>query len=186
MARASSIEQLPEDILEQLQAMLRDPRINQMQAAKDINAILEAMGHEKISKSSLNRYSQKMEKVGEKLRQSREVSKMWIAKLGAQPQGQLGQLINEMLRTLAFDLSLTMQSQEITSEDVPGVVKMLKEMSVAMHRLEQAASENTKREKEIRKQMAEEAADAASDIVTAAGISKEAAQEIKNKILGIA
>ena len=166
--------------------MLRDPRVNQLEATKKINAILEQEGHEPVSKSAVNRYSVKMDKVGEKLRQSRQVSEMWIAKLGAQPQGQLGQLINEMLRTLAFDLSLTMQSQEISSDDVPGVVKMLKEMSVAMHRLEQAASENTKREKEIRKQMAEEAAEAANDIATAAGISKEAAQEIKNKILGIA
>lgn len=186
MARPSSIEQLPKDVLEKLQALLRDPRVNQLDATKKINAILEDEGHDPISKSAVNRYSVKMDKVGEKLRQSRQVSEMWIAKLGAQPQGQLGQLINEMLRTLAFDLSLTMQSQEITSEDVPGVVKMLKEMSVAMHRLEQAASENTKREKEIRKQMAEEAAEAASEIITAAGISKEAAQEIKNKILGIA
>lgn len=186
MARPSSIEQLPKDVLEKLQALLRDPRVNQLDATKKINAILEDEGHEPVSKSAVNRYSVKMDKVGEKLRQSRQVSEMWIAKLGAQPQGQLGQLINEMLRTLAFDLSLTMQSQEISSDDVPGVVKMLKEMSVAMHRLEQAASENTKREKEIRKQMAEEAAEAASDIITAAGISKEAAQEIKNKILGIA
>lgn len=186
MARPSSIEQLPKDVLEKLQALLRDPRVNQLDATKKINAILEQEGHDPVSKSAVNRYSVKMDKVGEKLRQSRQVSEMWIAKLGAQPQGQLGQLINEMLRTLAFDLSLTMQSQEISSDDVPGVVKMLKEMSVAMHRLEQAASENTKREKEIRKQMAEEAAEAASDIITAAGISKEAAQEIKNKILGIA
>jgi DNA-binding transcriptional regulator WhiA len=186
MARSSSISKLPEDILEQLQELLRDPRINQLEATKKINKILKAEGEGPISKSAVNRYSVKMEKVGEKLRQSREISKMWIAKLGAQPQGQMGQLINEMLRTLAFDLSLLMQSQEVDSEDLPGVIKMVKELSIAMHRLEQAASENTKREKEIRKQMAEEAAETAGEVARSSGMSKKGVQEIKNKILGIA
>jgi hypothetical protein len=185
MARSSSISKLPEDILEQLQELLRDPRINQLEATKKINKILKAEGEGPISKSAVNRYSVKMEKVGEKLRQSREISKMWIAKLGAQPQGQMGQLINEMLRTLAFDLSLLMQSQEVDSEDLPGVIKMVKELSIAMHRLEQAASENTKREKEIRKQMAEEAAEVAGAAAKSAGMSKKGVQAIKNEILGL-
>ncbi|NVK42127.1 MAG: DUF3486 family protein [Oceanospirillaceae bacterium] len=187
MPRPSSIEQLPKDILEKLQALLRDPRVNQLEVTQQINDLLEVEGHEeRVSKSAVNRYSMKMDKVGEKLKQSREMAEMWIARLGAQPQGQLGHLVNEMLRTMAFDLSLNMQGQEVTDEELPGQVKMLKELSTAVHRLEQAASENTKREKEIRKQMAEEAAEAAAEVAGSAGISKEAAQEIKDKILGIA
>lgn len=187
MPRPSSIEKLPSDILEKLQGLLRDTRVNQLQVTQQINQLLEAEGHEeRVSKSSVNRYSMKMDKVGEKLKQSREMAEMWIARLGAQPQGQLGHLVNEMLRTMAFDLSLNMQGQEVTEDELPGQVKMLKELSTAVHRLEQAANENVKREKEIRKQMAEEAAEAAAEIVTNAGITAEAAQEIKNKILGIA
>ncbi|WP_156182845.1 phage protein Gp27 family protein [Marinobacter subterrani] len=46
-----------------------------------------AEGHEeRLSKSAVNRYAVRMNQVGEKLRQSREVAEMWIAKLGAQPQ----------------------------------------------------------------------------------------------------
>lgn len=187
MPRQSSIDLLPEDIRSQLNALLRDPRCNQLEAVKKINAILADEGHdERVSKSAVNRYSMKMEKVGEKLRQSREMANMWIAKLGAQPQGQLGHLVNEMLRTMAFDLSLNLQGMEVEEDELPGQVKLLKELSTAVHRLEQAASENTKREKEIRRQMAEEAAEAAAEVASSAGITAEKAQEIKNKILGIA
>jgi len=187
MPRPSSIDVLPSDVKDKLNALLRDPRVSQLDVTQKINQLLAAQGHdERVSKSAVNRYSMKMEKVGEKLRQSREMANMWIAKLGAQPQGQLGHLVNEMLRTMAFDLSLNLQGMEVQEDELPGQVKLLKELSTAVHRLEQAASENTKREKEIRRQMAEEAAEAAAEVATSAGITAEAAQEIKNKILGIA
>ncbi len=187
MPRASTIDTLPEDIKNQLQTLLRNPRVNQLQTVKKINALLAKEGHdERVSKSAVNRYSLKMEKVGEKLRQSREVANMWIAKLGSQPQGQMGNLVNEMLRTLAFDLTMNIQQQDFDAKEIPALVKMLKELSTSTHRLEQAASENVKREKEIRKQMAEEAAEAIDQSAKQAGLTKKAAQDIKNKILGIA
>jgi len=156
MPRPSTIEQLPPDILEQLQALLRDPRVTQMDATARINAVLEEQGEEPVSKSAVNRYAVRMEHVGAKLRESRAVADMWIAKVGATPQGQLGHLINEMLRTLAFDVTLKLQDGEMTAEDMPGVIDMLKHLSLSVMRLEKAASENVKREQEIKKQAAED------------------------------
>lgn len=155
----SSIERLPPDILEQLQALLRDPRITQLDATARINEILDAEGHpERVTKSSVGRYAARMAEVGERLRQSRAVAEMWIAKLGAQPQGQLGHLVNEMLRTLSFELTLKLQEGELNDETLPGVIDQLKQLSLSVVRLERAASENVKREAEIRKQALEEAA----------------------------
>jgi len=96
MARPSSIEILPADILEQLQALLRDPRVSQLACVAEINAILSERGEQPVSRSALNRYAKKMEKVGERMLQSRQVADMWIAKLGNAPQGKTGQLINEV------------------------------------------------------------------------------------------
>lgn len=153
MTRPSTIERLPPDILEQLHTLLRDPRITQLDATARINAILEDDGiEERVSKSAVNRYAVKMGEVGERLRESRQVAEMWIAKLGAAPQGQVGHLVNEILRTLAFDLSLKLQNGELNEESMPGTIKMLKEMSLSVMRLERASSENVKREQEIRDQ----------------------------------
>ncbi|MCK9468190.1 MAG: DUF3486 family protein [Porticoccaceae bacterium] len=163
MARPSTVEQLPPDILEQLQALLRDPRVSQMDATVRINAILAEQGHpERVSKSAVNRYSRRMEQVGERLRQSRAVAEMWIGKLGATPQGQLGHLVNEILRTLAFDMSMQLQDDAVVAasiEDRAGVISMLKELSLSVVRLEKAASENVKREEEIRRQERAKAAE---------------------------
>ncbi|HHH12944.1 MAG TPA: DUF3486 family protein [Thiolapillus brandeum] len=188
MPRPSTIDRLPPDVLEKLQELLRDPRVTQLEATRRINAILEEDGRpERLSKSSVNRYAQRMERVGERLRQSREVAEMWIARLGAQPQGQLGHLVNEILRTFAFDLSLQLQDglAALDEETMPAAVKMVKELSIAIHRLEQAAGENVKREAEIREQARREAAEAAEKVARQGGLSADSVQEIRRAILGV-
>ncbi len=153
MPRPSTIEQLPPDILEQLHALLRDPRVTQLDATARINAILAEDGSEaRVSKSAVNRYAVKMDEVGERIRESRQVAEMWIGKLGAAPQGQVGNLVNETLRTLAFDLSHKLMSGELSEESMPATITMLKELSLSVMRLERASSENVKREQEIRDQ----------------------------------
>lgn len=198
MARQSSIDRLPEGIRESLNDWLRDPQITQQEAVERTEALVEAVneGRPEVehiqapSKSSVNRYAQRMEKVGERLRQSREVAQMWINKLGAKPQGQLGNLVTEMLRSLAFDLALKLQEADLDEESLPGVIEMARELSLTATRLEKATSENVKREAEIRKQerekAAEEAAGAAERSLTNQGMSKDSIESIKRDILGIA
>lgn len=157
----STIDRLPPDILEGLQALLRDARVTQLEATRRINEILEAEGHpERLSKSAVNRYALRMNEVGAKLRQSREIAQMWIGKLGAEPQGEVGKLLNEMVRTLAFEATMKMAEGEVPIEP-----KMLKDMAIAIERLEKAASENTKREEEIRAKAREEAKKEAVDTI---------------------
>jgi hypothetical protein len=181
MARPSTIEQLPPDILEQLQALLRDPRVSQMDATAEINAILQQMGHpERVSKSAVNRYSQRMEEVGSRLRQSRAVAEMWIGKLGAEPQGKVGHLLNEIVRTLAFESAM-----HFAEGEDPIDPKSLKELAIAVHRLEQAAGDAVKREKEIREQVQKEAAEVAAKVAKQGGLSADSVQELRRAILGV-
>lgn len=186
MGQQSSIDRLPDDILERLHELLRDPRVTQLEATKRINDILEDDGHrERVTKSAVNRYDLKMREAGDKLRQSREVAKMWIGKLGAAPQGQVGNLVNEILRTLAFDLSLKLQNEELTAESLPGVIDQVKGLSLAVQRLEASSTMNVKREAEIRKQAREEAADAAEKVAALGGLSSSSVKEIREAILGV-
>ncbi|MGE4501971.1 MAG: DUF3486 family protein [Thiomicrospira sp.] len=186
MGRKSTIETLPPDILEQLQALLRDPRMNQLEVTEQINTALErSQVGERVSKSAVNRYAQKMEKVGAKLRESREVAKMYIDRIGEDQAGDVGKLVNEMIRTLVFDITLQMQGETIDPEFAPELAKMLKNLSESMHKLEQAAATNTKREAEIRKRATEEAAKAMEQAAKTQGLTADAVQSIKNQILGI-
>lgn len=186
MSRSSSIERLPPDVLEQLHTLLRDPRVTQLDAVARINDILAEEDHpDRVTKSSLNRYKVKMDRVGDKLRQSREVAALWIGKLGATPQGQLGHLVNEMLRTLAFDVSLKLQDGEITAEDMPGTVEMLKGLSLSVMRLEKAATDNIKRESEIKRQAAEDLADKAASAAGEGPITPDRLRQIVRETYGV-
>ncbi|MEW6595663.1 MAG: DUF3486 family protein [Thermodesulfobacteriota bacterium] len=186
MGQPSTIERLPADILEKLQELLRDPRVTQLDAARRINEVLAADGHpERVTKSAVNRYDLKMREAGEKLRQSREVAKMWIGRLGAAPQGQVGHLVNEMLRTLAFDLSLKLQDTELSAESLPGVIEQVKALALAVQRLETSSTMNVKRESEIRKQALEDAAKAVGETAREAGISAETIATIRTSVLGM-
>lgn len=183
MARKSSIDLLPTEIRDALNTLLRDPAVSQLEATERLNALLEVEGKEelKVSKSAVNRYSQRMDAIGDKMRQSRQIAEMWIGKLGNQPQGQVGKLLNEFTRTMAFETALHMSEGE-----EPVQPKLLKELSLSIKHLEEAASVNEKREREIRKQAAEEAADAAETVARQQGLTSEGVKAIKAQILGIA
>lgn len=187
MPTPSTIDRLPEDILRQLQQLLQDPRCTQLEATAKINQVLEAEGHpERVSKSAVNRYAVRMEEVGARLRQSREVAQMFISQVGAAPQGQTGLLINEMLRSMAFELSLKMQEADVEDpEAMSATIGQLKNLALTMQRLEQSATINVKREAEIRKQALQDAADTAVVEVKKGGLSDDAADQIRRKILGI-
>lgn len=193
----STVDLLPAGVRKQLQAMLDDPRITQLQAVDRVNSILaelRAAGDPEVldpacpaqvSKSAVNRYDLQMRSVGERLRQSREVADRWINTLGAAPQGQVGNLINEILRTLSFDVTLYMQEGTLDAKTAPAVVGMLKDLALTSMRLEKAANLNVEREREIRTQAMAEAADKAEKIAKKGGLSPDAVQTIRREILGI-
>lgn len=180
MAKASTIKTLPPDILKQLQALLRDPRVTQLDATARINAILTEQGQEPVTKSAVNRYSIKMDKIGAKLTQSRAIADMWIGKLGNEPQGQTGKLLNEVVRNLAFDTAMHMAEDEKPAP--PGAIK---ELAIAIEKLESAASKNEARDALIRKQANEAAAEKAADIAKRSGLSADAIAAFKREMLGV-
>lgn len=179
MGIKSTIKSLAPDILEQLQALLRDPRVTQLDATARINAILLEQGEEPLSKSAVNRYSLSMDKVGQKLSQSRDVADMWIAKLGNQPAGKVGLLINEMVRTLAFDATL-----KLSDDEKPPEPKLIKELAMAVRYLEEANLINEKNAAQIRQKAREEAAVELTTELKNDGISAELEASIKRILLG--
>jgi hypothetical protein len=179
MGKPSTIATLPADILEQLQALLRDPRVTQLDATQRINAILAEQGQEPISKSAVNRYSIKMDRIGAKLQQSRAIADMWIGKLGSEPAGQTGKLLNEVVRNLAFDAAMHMAEGEEPAH--PGAIK---ELAIAIEKLETAANKNEQRDALIRKQAREEAAAELTQELKNDGISEELEASIKRILLG--
>jgi len=182
--RPSKIDLLPEAIRDALHQMLRDKRHTQEEIREAINTLIDQ--HElpddmQLSRTGLNRYASRMEAVGSKIRASREMAEIWAAKLGSAPTSDVGKLLMEFVKTLAFETSMALAETEKTVEP-----KALGQLALVAQRIEAAQMVSHKREKEIRQAFAEEAAATAEKIVSQAGLSADKAADIKRQILGIA
>ena len=159
LGRPGSIDRLPADLREMLDDWLRDASVTQTEAAARLNDYLAARSKNfRVSRHAVSRYDRRMRRVGKRLRESRQIAEAWIDKLGAAPQGQLGLLVNEILRTLAFDISLKLHEDELTEESLPRLIEQLKKLSAAAQILERTASENLKLKNESERRAAEELA----------------------------
>ncbi len=178
--RKSRIKLLPLDIRERLDSLIRDGRMTQAAILEQVNALCVAHGEEPVSQSGLSRYASQMDEMGRRIRELREVSAVWVSKLGDAPTSNTGKLLLEAVRTLAADVVMEMGRSGTVDP------KALNQLALVMQRVEQAELASHKREAEIRRTFAEEAAAAAEQALAGRGMSAGTIAEIKKEILGIA
>ena len=150
MAR-STISRLDPKIKAELDRLLKEDR----HTIDQVVAHLRELGAE-LSRSAVGRYHQRFEEIGKRMRDSREVAKVWADRLGSEPQGDIGKMVMELLRTLAFDVSLAM-----TEPGEDGALpkldpKAINTLALAMQRLEAAGKWNIQREQAMRESIADE------------------------------
>jgi len=185
MGRQSTLATMPPEVRDKLDEWLRNPAYTQKQITQLINQYLAKRGEQPIiTQRIVNRYAASMKEMLAKKRESNEVVKAWVGQLGDIPEGDFGRAIVEILRTLSFDMSLAAHKEAGNTEDLPGTVRMLKDLSFAVEKLEKAASENEKRAAEIRKQTRIEAAEELSEGLKNDGISLEVENSIRRILLG--
>lgn len=181
-SRKSKVALLPPELKEQINEMIRSGSLTQLEIHARLRQLIEekGLGDEAMpSYTSLNRYHQRMEAVGEKIMAGRQMAEVWTAKLGKEPASDVGKLLFQFIQSLAFETSLALS--EGSKEVSP---KALNEMALALQRLEAAAAGNLKREKAVRQAYAEEAANAVSEELRGQdGASEELEQRIRNILL---
>ncbi len=173
----SKVDLLPSELKKLLDEMLRDGRLQQSEILEIINQKIDDAGlpeDDKLSRSGLNRYSVKMEAAGSRIREAREVSKQWVAELGTAPEGEVSKILIEMVRTMAFDTVL-----KASEGDDPVHPKFIKELAIGVEKLEKAASESTKREREIREQVLAEQKEKLDELKQ----DGELDQDVLNKVI---
>ena len=186
MSRASSVSGLPPDILAELNRLLADPRCSQCEAKDKINAVLAEAGRdERLSKSAVNRYALKMAEVGRRLQERHQVADMWVGKFGRLPQGQLGQLIIQMVHGLAFDAGVQLSEASLDVENMPATVKMLKDLAQTLEKTERASSLNAQREREIKQQALKDAAQNIEQAARAKGMGEAQVRFWREQVLGV-
>lgn len=188
-SRKSKVNLLPQVIRDQLHTFIRSGDMHQTDIREAINQMIEDAGlpeDAKLSRTGLNRYAQKFEGVGERIRQSREVAEVWISKLGQAPTSDVGKLLQEFVRTMAFETSMKLMDEAAEEGAEPISPKALGQLALVVQRIEAASMSSLKVEKEIRSAFAVEAANTAEKVAKTAGLTKEGVELLKREILGIA
>ncbi|ECP0023083.1 DUF3486 family protein [Salmonella enterica] len=184
--RVKKADLLPDSIRKPLLEMLREKRFTQVQVREEINRLIEEAGlpdEMKLSRGAVWRLASENEEVARDLRDLREQTKAMVAELGDKPTGDTTTLILEMTRSLLFR-KLRAARRDL-EDDGKIDIDLLKNIMLAVQRLEGAAERSMKREKEIRAAFAEEMASAVTDELRGTdGMSEQLEARIKGVLLG--
>lgn len=185
MGKKSKVDRLPVAARNYLNDLLRDPANSQREMTERVNKQLVELGLEPVmTQGSVNRYAARMNKIGSKLMQSREVAELWVSKMGSAPAGKLGLMLNEIIGTLAFDLSLDLSENPEKNVDRHKLAKTLKNMAQLVKTLEEASHVNEKRTAKLIREAKERAAAEIAVECKKEGISERAEQVIRGILLG--
>ncbi|HGJ0761786.1 TPA: DUF3486 family protein [Salmonella enterica subsp. enterica serovar Bovismorbificans] len=184
--RVKKADLLPDSIRKPLLEMLREKRFTQVQVREEINRLIEEAGlpdEMKLSRGAVWRLASENEEVARDLRDLREQTKAMVAELGDKPTGDTTTLILEMTRSLLFrKLRAARRNLEDDGEIDIG---LLKNIMLAVQRLESAAERSMKREKEIESAFAEKMANTITEELRGSdGMSEELEASIRRILLG--
>jgi hypothetical protein len=172
--RKSSIDLLDPRIQDEVNAAVKDGRAS----IDEIVSMIKSMGGD-ASRSAVGRYVKTQTEKLEQFRQAQETAKVWVDKIGKEPEGDVGRLLIEMLRVISYKTMSDMDTAE--PQDIMFLGKAIKDISSADKVL-------VERIAVVRKLVAEQAAKVAEDVtktVRSAGMSDETVDLIRSKILGI-
>lgn len=181
--KPSSVDQLPDDVLEGVHQRLREGRSSQKQIVEDLNAD----GHD-VSRSAFNRFAVRFKKVGERMRMAREIASSVTASLDELPDANLARLLVETIQTELFDLVLRLQESGTGGVDAAELAELLRSIGSTVRDLESAKKSSIDGELKQRAYATAVRAkvDAAiKDVAKQRGLTRETVEEIRAKVLGV-
>ena len=148
------IQQLPRAIRTEFEKLLRN-NVSQAEIVRRLATPLKEIGEKPLSAATVNRYATKMERVGLRIRQAREVAEVWTAKFG-ESNSKLSQHIIEVLRALVFEHTLqAAEAQDAEGGDAtPLSADAMASLALVVQRIERAAEMGANRELKMRQKLA--------------------------------
>lgn len=186
MGRQSSIDKLDPKLKHECLRLIREGG----HTVDELLAHLQGLGAP-IKRTALADYKKRMESSLAKVREAQEVAGVWVKDLGEDPESKTGQLIVELLKTVAFRTLADMQGQEsgAEAEELMLLAKAVKDMMGAQ---KTDLDFRSKLKVEWKRELAERAAAAADAAVAEAkqsagqsGLTEDAAQRIREIVFGV-
>lgn len=175
MGRRSTVKDLDPRIKAEVDAALRDDRLT----IDEIVALIREAGGD-VSRSAVGRYKQTFDEGMEVYRASQAMAQAWGKRLEEDPESNTAQLARSVLGSVALH---TGQAMMQSGEAMPAGEVMF--LAKALDHLSRAELSDTQRILRVRQEVAKQAATAAVKQAKASGLSDEAAEQIRQKILGV-
>ena len=175
MARKSSIKRLPKAVREAVDKAIRDGGMTIAQIVE----LIESHG-EQASHSAVGRYKLNADKQMQRYSDMKEISKTWVGHIQEDPDSDVGRLLSEMLKTVAFQ---TLGQFEESEESANAQELMF--IGKAIQSIASADKTAAERALKIRREFAKEAAEVIEQEALAAGMGKDQAKFWRQKVLGI-
>jgi hypothetical protein len=189
MPRPSKIDQLPAEIRAEIGRLRGDGHtIDQILAH-----LADMRSHVAVSRSSLGRHIKGLDKIGEKMRQSRVVAEALVRELGEAPESRTARLNIELVHGAVMDLFMRGADEgemdergKAALEGNPEGVMML---AKALDHLGRASKSNVEflalAEKRAADKARAESAAAVEEVGRERGLTGDTVQEIKARIFGV-
>lgn len=175
MTQRSKVAQLDPRVRVAVDDAVREGRAS----IDEIVGLIRSMGAD-ASRSSVGRYVKNANEQLKHFREAQEIAKVWAGKLTEDPEGDIGRLVTEMLKVVAYQQVGDMGTEG--SETKPMDVMLL---AKALDHLSRSQKVDVDRWAKTRDEFAKKAAAAAAEIGKSHGLSDETMDELKRSILGI-
>jgi len=172
----SSVEQLPKEILDVVNQLIRDGH-----TIREIVDKVSELGAT-VSKSSVGRYAKHAHEMLQDYSEAQELSTIWLDRLEKEPNGDVGRLLQEMLKTVAVSTMADIKKEGKAAK--PGELMAL---SIAIKNLSSADKEAFNIAM-LRRKLQEELQRVADKVATHAkesGASAETVEQFRKDIIGV-
>ena len=182
--RLSSLDLLPDEARPHVLVAIEQLKLRertQEDIREELNTHLLALGLNPVSKSAFNRKALQIAAYGEHLFHVREISAVMAEKLNDTPEGEIGLLLNEVIKSLVYELIM---GASLSDEAVSS--KMLKEAALTLSRLERARQISVETRSKIMRDFKDKAGEAIDKCARKAGLDDDTIAKIRREVLGVA
>lgn len=178
MGRRSRFDDMAQEIRAEVDRLIREGK-----TIAEIRDHLAQLGTP-VSNGAAGRYVRNARANMARFKAAQEIAGQWVAELGEAPRGDVGVLLAEMLKTVAFNtLDQLAGGEEEPAKPAKPMDIML--LAKAIQSLESSAKASHERREKIEQAVLAKQAKAAESTARETGISDQAWEAIRAKFLGI-
>ncbi|MEQ1512966.1 MAG: phage protein Gp27 family protein [Lysobacteraceae bacterium] len=179
MGRKGAFDGMDSSLLTEVDRLIRGGR-----TIAEIRDHLSQLGVE-VSNGAAGRYIKNARANMARYREAQEIAGQWVAELGENPRGDVGVLLAEMLKSVAFNTLDTMAGGVDGLPAKPAKPMDIMMLAKAIQSLEASAKQSIERRERIERAVLERQVNATEQTARDMGMGDAAWEAIRAKFLGV-